>query len=429
MQKSFIYIDTITKSQITATGTFVTKSSDYLELERGQWQILCIQFVQREEDELGVVTLTPAVLPMSDTYLFVADSDFEDDNSLMLKSFQSTMPFDETDPESNRFNIEGDWIDGSTADLSKGQMSIRINSDTEKFATVMGSRKSVTSGLYINIKQYIAGLSNPSNIAWFAFTAVNTVRDWGEPEELPPQGTVIIPFISSYLKNPFEFQFSADGIEWHDTQVSDDKYYRQRIANINAAWGEPLEMKEGIPGPKGESFKPEAVGLLSERSQYDSANAGFAYLAVDNALIYFRVGTSAGAWSDGVPLALKGDKGGNGSTRYPVTACFGNETYRIVCYLDAAHSMTFAGYIAEPVNKIDLYVVSANPEYTGNIVLAVGAESFTVPVGAAVGKVTLALSTPATGIISIVRDTAATSDTLSDGTDAITAYVVDWSVQ
>jgi hypothetical protein len=91
--------------------------------------------------------------------------------------------------------------------------------------------------------------------------------------------------------------------------------------------------------------------------------------------------------------------------------------------------MTFAGYIAEPVNKIDLYVVSANPEYTGNIVLTVGAQSFTVPVGATVGKVTLALSTPATGIVSIVRDTAAGADTLSDGTDAITAYVVDWSVQ
>lgn len=426
MQKSFIYIDTITKSQITSTGTFVTKSSDYLELERGQWQILCIQFVQREEDELGVVTLTPAVLPMSDTYLFVADSDFEDDNSLMLKSFQSTIPFDENDPESNRFNIEGDWIDGSTADLSKGQMSIRINSDTEKFATVMGNRKSVTSGLYINIKQYIAGLSNPSNIAWFAFTAVNTVRDWGEPEELPPQGTVIIPFISSYLKNPFEFQFSEDGVDWHDTQADNDVYYRQRIKGINAAWGATIEM---LKGERGDSFKVDAVGTLEDRALYDEEPAGFSYLATDTELVYFRVGVVSANWSEGVPLGLKGDTGDSGATRYPVTACFGNETYQIVCYLDAAHGMTFAGYIAEPVNKIDLYIVSANPEYTGNIVLNVGAESFTVPVGAIVGKVTLNLSTPATGIVSIVRDTANAGDTLSDGTDAITAYVVDWSVQ
>jgi hypothetical protein len=127
--------------------------------------------------------------------------------------------------------------------------------------------------------------------------------------------------------------------------------------------------------------------------------------------------------------AGSGGGGGGGRGNLPVTACFGNEVYQIVCYLDAAHNMTFAGYIAEPVNKIDLYVVSANPEYTGNIVLTVGAESFTVPVGATVGKVTLQLSTPATGIISIVRDTANAGDTLSDGTDAITAFVVDWSVQ
>ena len=193
--------------------------------------------------------------------------------------------------------------------------------------------------------------------------------------------------------------------------------------------GKTSRGEAGPPGPPGDSFKPNAVGLLSDRSLYNTEGAGFAYLATDNGMIYFRVGISAGAWSDGVPLALKGDTGGNGSTRYPVTACFGNETYQIVCYLDATHSMTFAGYIAEPVNKIDLYVVSANTAYTGNIVLTVGAQSFTVPVGATVGKVTLALSTPATGIISIIRDTANAGDTLSDGTDAITAFVVDWSVQ
>lgn len=247
MQKSFIYIDTITKSQVTATGNFVTKSSDYLRIERGQWQIVCIQFVRREEDDFGVVTITPQSLDLSDAFLFVADSDFNDEDSLMLKSFQSTLPFDEADPESNRFNIEGDWIDGGTADPTQGQMSIRVNADTEKFKTVVGNRQSVSSGLYINIKQYIGGLSNPSNVAWFNFTALNTIRDWGEPEELPPQGTVIVPFISSYLKKPFEFQFSADGVEWHDTQADSDVYYRQRIEGIDAVWGEPIEMK-GIPG-------------------------------------------------------------------------------------------------------------------------------------------------------------------------------------
>ena len=173
--------------------------------------------------------------------------------------------------------------------------------------------------------------------------------------------------IEAAMARQLIYEYSADGDSWHSGLMSGDLYFR---------------VKNGT------------TGLYSERQN--------------------------------IPY---GPVGAVGATRYPVTACFGNETYQIVCYLDAAHGMTFAGYIAEPVNKIDLYVVSANPEYTGNIVLNVGAESFTVPVGATVGKVTLNLTVPATGIVSIVRDTANAGDTLSDGTDAITAFVVDWSVQ
>lgn len=245
MQKQFIHIDTVTKAQMDASGRFITKSSDYVTIERGQWQILCIQFSRRTVDDLGTITLEPVSVAGS-SYLFVADNDFSDDNSLMLKSLQSPTPFDETDSSSNRFNIEGDWIDGGTADMIKGQMSIRINSDTEKFKTAVGDRKSVTSNLYINIKQYIAGIGNPSSIAWIPFTALNTIRDWKDPEEIPPEGTTIIPFLNSYFQNPIEFQFSVDGTtEWHTTQTTEDKYYRQRISGISSEWSTAIMMKSG----------------------------------------------------------------------------------------------------------------------------------------------------------------------------------------
>ena len=296
MQKSLIYIDVLTRSQITPNGDFVKKSSDYFEVERGQWQVLCIQFVQRTEDELGTVTLTNYALSTTDTFLFIADSDFEDDNSLMLKSFQSTLPFDESNPESNRFNLEGDWIDGSTADMAQGQMSIRINSDTEKFKTTLGNKKSVTSGLYINIKQYMSGFSNPSNIAWFNFTALNTIRDWGEPEELPPEGTTLVPFISSYLKNKFEFEFSIDGESWHSMQTIDDRYYRQRIANINADWSGAIEMIEG------QGVQIDAAGTLENRTAYDAESAGFAYFATDTRLLYIKNSDTSADWSEGFPI-------------------------------------------------------------------------------------------------------------------------------
>lgn len=52
------------------------------------------------------------------------------------------------------------------------------------------------------------------------------------------------------LNNPVELQFSVDGISnWHENQTTDDKYYRQRIANINAEWSAAVMM---APGQKGE---------------------------------------------------------------------------------------------------------------------------------------------------------------------------------
>lgn len=252
MQKQFIYIDTVTKAQMDASGRFVTRPSDFVTIERGQWQILCIQFSRRTVDEFGTITLEPVSLA-GNSYLFVADNDFSDDNSLMLKSLQSLTPFDENASASNRFNIEGDWIDGGTADMSEGQMSIRINSNTEKFKTAVGDRKSVTSNLYINIKQYIAGISNPSSIAWIPFTALNTIRDWEDPEEIPPEGTTIIPFINSYLQKPIEFQFSIDGTtEWHTVQTAEDNYYRQRISGIDSDWSPAIMLARGADGAEGE---------------------------------------------------------------------------------------------------------------------------------------------------------------------------------
>ena len=250
MQKDLIYINIGTKGLVDASGKAIRSTSAYPTIERGQWQVLCINFVQVTEDDLGVVTVTPVDISGS-SYLFVADNNFDDDDNLMLKSYQSTVPFDQTAADSNRINIEGDWVDGSTADLTLGQMSIRIYSDTTKFVEALGNKQQVTSGLYANIKQYIPGLSAPSSVAWFPFIAKNTVRDWGDVQEVPPSGESLVPFIDAYLKQPTEYQFSVDGVNWHLGQNDDDRYYRQRIANISADWGESVKMIVGTDGEDG----------------------------------------------------------------------------------------------------------------------------------------------------------------------------------
>ena len=112
--------------------------------------------------------------------------------------------------------------------------------------------------------------------------------------------------------------------------------------------------------------------------------------------------------------------------KFLVQRVFAHDTYGTVAYLDADNSMDISGYFADGISQFDLWLVSATPEITGNIVLTVGGESFTVPVTGAVKKVTINPKTVIKGIISIVRNTANNADTLDDGSDVITALVVDW---
>lgn len=105
---------------------------------------------------------------------------------------------------------------------------------------------------------------------------------------------------------------------------------------------------------------------------------------------------------------------------------FAHDTYGTVAYLDANNSMDLSGYFAEGLTRFELWLTSANPEITGDIVLNIGGKSFTILVTENVKKVTINMSTAVSGIISITRDTSNEDDTLNDGTDAITALVVDW---
>ena len=112
--------------------------------------------------------------------------------------------------------------------------------------------------------------------------------------------------------------------------------------------------------------------------------------------------------------------------KFLVQRVFAHDTYGTVAYLDANNSMDISGYFAEGISRFELWLVSATPTITGNIVLNIGDETFNVPVTGKVAKVVIAPSSAVKGIISIARDTASAEDTLNDGADSITAFVVDW---
>lgn len=111
----------------------------------------------------------------------------------------------------------------------------------------------------------------------------------------------------------------------------------------------------------------------------------------------------------------------------PVELTFIDETYGRVCYLDSTIPlMTFFNNILN-LREIQLYLVSANPEITGNIVLVpiidgIEQEQIIVPVNSTPTIQKIPFN--ATGKLSIKRDYDNELDTLKDG-DPITAIVIN----
>jgi hypothetical protein len=76
---------------------------------------------------------------------------------------------------------------------------------------------------------------------------------------------------------------------------------------------------QGTKGDKGDNFTINAVGLASDISLYDAQITGFSFLAIDTALIYFKVSAATGDWSLGSPFG-KGDTGATGATGISISS-------------------------------------------------------------------------------------------------------------
>ncbi len=72
----------------------------------------------------------------------------------------------------------------------------------------------------------------------------------------------------------------------------------------------------GPQGPKGDtgaSFSADVRDVFANRSQYNLQPKGFAFLALDTGLMYFKLSNTSGDWSAGVQFG-KGETGAQGAT-------------------------------------------------------------------------------------------------------------------
>ena len=81
------------------------------------------------------------------------------------------------------------------------------------------------------------------------------------------------------------------------------------ITEFTAPWF--VYCSGGVKGEDGWNFNPDARGRASEKSNYDNEAKGFAFLAIDEGNMYFKLSESRGDWSAAVPF--RGEKGATGS--------------------------------------------------------------------------------------------------------------------
>lgn len=95
---------------------------------------------------------------------------------------------------------------------------------------------------------------------------------------------------------------------------------------------------KGAKGDKGDSYKPNAVGLYSERSNYEDEPKDFSFLATDRGKIYFK--TSATTWSTGINFG-KGDKGDKGASITNVEVKKTANITNVKIYIDGVMDSSF----------------------------------------------------------------------------------------
>lgn len=73
---------------------------------------------------------------------------------------------------------------------------------------------------------------------------------------------------------------------------------------------------QGAQGLPGQSFTPDAVGPYAARDDHDAQAAGFAFLAADLGLLFFKLSNASADWSDGIYFG-RGEAGPAGPQGVP----------------------------------------------------------------------------------------------------------------
>lgn len=180
------------------------------------------------------------------SWQWVMDRDFNEETNYILVA--------------DNANITVSKVTESIGDTEYTYTEVSIplpNTNTVELDKWLGTEKS-KPGLTAELVGYNAEGDAVFVLQLENFSVRNRLTSAGDPTEIPSEywgESEIRAFVVGVLRNPLEIQFSADGVSWHDTQSSADKYFRQRIGSINAEWSGAIRLPEGVAGADGTDGK------------------------------------------------------------------------------------------------------------------------------------------------------------------------------
>lgn len=151
-------------------------------------------------------------------------------------------------PEALIMKAEGDDIDDSRA--SQGIFVFKLYALSHKLIELLDY--SNTSSISATMQHKI--ISEGEVVRTFEYEfVIRNVLEFENDSYVPaagPDEVATKSWVLSFYRSPFEYQFSVDKSEWHDTQTDADRYYHQRIKNSGSEYGDPIAM---VVGPKGDA--------------------------------------------------------------------------------------------------------------------------------------------------------------------------------
>ena len=265
--KKIIQINCDNGNLLDVDGATLMERPTLAYMAAPQWQL---QFVRI--DEAG--NMLPVDMTSAVAFHAAVDTDFDSSTEPMVRTLDSGIDHSES--------VSGIFV-------------VNLDCSTTTFYNKVNGRQTI--GAWFEFR----GIDTNDKCIYdykFQINALGSVDPQGGDPLPPVSGGVSINDVYALLRSAVQYEFSANGVEWHTPQRTGDIYYHSRYPE--GAWSDPIELVKGSDGADGYNVKFEysADGTTFHENPLSSD-------------FYFRNSNDNGStWTSGI--LFRGSDGSNG---------------------------------------------------------------------------------------------------------------------